>query len=105
MNGASWRRMPTEAARIVSFMEHRLASDIFSVRERTLHHYRLASKIHRWFAKQLDEAFAFSESERSRIRVEGSNAHCAASPTRPDCFGESQNLRPQAPSLISFTEQ
>ena len=65
----------------------------------------MASKVHRWFAKQFDEAFAFPESKRSRIRVEGSNAQRAASPTRPDCFGESQNPRPKAPSLISFTEQ
>ena len=82
-----------------------MASDNCSSRERTLHHYRLASKIHRWFAKQLDEAFAFPEIERSRVCVDNGNAQCATLPTRADSLSETQNLWAKAPSLRPFLEQ
>ena len=78
-----------------------MASDNCISRERTLHHYRLASKIHRWFAKQLDEAFAFPEIERSRVCVDNGNAQCATLPTRADSLSETQNLWAKAPSLRS----
>ncbi len=74
-------------------------------RQSALHYDSLPVEIHRWFAKQFNEAFAFPEFDRSRICVDDGKAQCATLPAHPDRFGETQNLRTQAPSLRTFPEQ